>query len=99
MRAKQVIAGFCVVCICVIAVLFAGCLGQSFGVVQIPAKVPADYSSTFENFDDFVGETLARYEVAGAYVGIVSADGVILSEGYGFRGAGSTGPVDENTRF
>lgn len=57
------------------------------------------YSSTYENFDNFVGETLEKYQVPGAYVGIVSADGVILSGGYGVRGVGSSKPVDENTRF
>lgn len=99
MRAKQAIAGFSVVCICAIAVIIAGCLAQSSGIVQKPDVVPPCYSSTFEDFHDFVGATLDTYQVPGAYVGIVSADGVILSEGYGFRGAGSTGPVDENTRF
>lgn len=59
----------------------------------------SDYVSEFADFDVFVGETLDTYQVPGAYVGIVTGDGVIISEGYGVLGVGSTAPVDENTRF
>ena len=95
MRANRNIAGICVVCVCAILVFFAGCTTSSDNGVQDTAGISTDYTGEFADFDTFVGETLATYDVPGAYVGIVTSDGVILSEGYGVRGVGSTAPVDK----
>jgi len=99
MRVNQAIARFCAVFLCGAVVFFVGCTTTATDDATDGAVIAPDSTSTFADFDAFVGEAMDRYQVPGAYVGIVSADGVILSKGYGVRGVGSTAPVDENTRF
>ena len=99
MRVDRNIVGIIVVCACAILVFYAGISTSPTDNGQDSAGISSDYTREFADFDTFVGETLATYDVPGAYVGIVSRDGIILSKGYGVRGVGSTAPVDENTRF
>lgn len=99
MWTKRNLCAICLVCACAILVFFAGCTTSSTNDLPDNVEMSPDYSSEFADFDAFVMETLDTYHVPGAYVGIVTADGILLSKGYGVRGVGSTELVDENTRF
>jgi len=52
-----------------------------------------------ENFDEFVLETLNRWQVPGIAIGVVKDQQVILSKGYGYRDLDARKPVTSQTRF
>ena len=64
------------------------------GCTSVPPK-----TGKLDNFDAFVTEKMAEYEVPGAVVGIVENDTVVYLEGFGVREIGQPEKVDPDTRF
>ena len=52
-----------------------------------------------ENFDEFVLETLNKWQVPGIAIGVVKDQQVILNKGYGYRDLAGHKPVTRQTHF
>ncbi len=83
---------FFVIAVCLMAVMvfFAGCSST---------ENTAPKTGKLDNFDDFVTQKMAEYEVPGAVVGIVEDDKVVYLKGFGVRELGKPEKVDPDTRF
>lgn len=58
-----------------------------------------NFANAFADIDAIVNETLEKFNVPGAAVGIVVDDKIVLTRGYGFRDLHQKLPVTENTLF
>ncbi len=70
-------------------------LGLSISLYSQEFKV----TKNLKDFDQYMGKILNDWNIAGAGVGIVYKDKLVLAKGYGFRGYENRLPVTPNTLF
>ncbi|MCX8019609.1 MAG: serine hydrolase [Chitinophagaceae bacterium] len=73
-----------------------GIIPHKTGVLQLPPGTP---SFIKDSLDAYISRGMRQWQVPGLAIGIVKDGKVILTKGYGFREAGKSEPVDENTLF
>lgn len=69
----------------------------SVAALLAPAAAPAQ--APFRDFDRYVNEAMARWEVPGLALAIVRNDSVVYAKGYGVRTLGTSDRVDARTLF
>ncbi len=60
---------------------------------------PPEWPTTPAGFDELVAETVGRFGVAGAAVGVIDDGKVVLAKGYGMADCSAQIPVTTDTRF